>query len=46
MRDIIYAVQVSVALLIVHVLPFGSHDFQWIRFIKQLTRLSEIKISR
>lgn len=45
MRDVIYAVQVSIALLIVHVLSLGPHNFQWIRLEKQLTRLSGIKIN-
>lgn len=45
MRDIIYAVQVSIALLIVHVLSLSPHNFQWIGLEEQLTRLSGIKIN-
>lgn len=40
MRDIVDAIQISVAFLVEHVLTLTSNDFQRIRFVKQFAGFS------
>jgi hypothetical protein len=42
-RNVVDAIQVSIVLLVVHVLSLGAHDLQRARFEEQLARLPETR---